>query len=283
MKISEPYGVGLVTHIKPEETIRLSELFKRVQFENFEFLLEIGSVYVDEKRVYTDIEVQPDSLVRVHRNPKRHPIQNIDWHSLIVENNDDFVVIDKPYGVPTHPTVDNSRENVLFQLSQVLNHELLITHRLDAETTGLLLFAKNKKFQNVFNYLISNKMVQKKYKALTLNRPQEKKYIHYIKPDKFVPKLVSEEPIEGWQVCELIVERVNDVTLPNGKSGYESVIELVTGRTHQIRAQFTGINCPLFGDSLYGDDENADYPMGLRSFYLKFNWTNQNKEFTFQV
>lgn len=282
MKISEPYGVGLVTHVQPDETMRLSELFRRVQFENFDFLLEIGSVYVNEVRVFTDMEVEPNALVRVHRNPKRHPTQNVDWKSAIVENNDDFVIINKPYGVPTHPTVDNSRENVLFQLSQHLNHELLITHRLDSETTGLLLFAKNKQFQNVFNYLISNKMVQKKYKALTTNKPEVKKYIHYIKPDKFVPKLVSQDPIEGWQVCELIVEKINDVTLPNGQPGYESIIELITGRTHQIRAQFTGINCPLFGDVLYGD-ENSEYPLGLQSFVLKFKWTNQNKEFSFQL
>lgn len=282
MKISTPYGVGLVTHVQPDVPMKLSELFRRVEFENFEFLLEIGSVYVDEKRVFTDLEVLPESLVRIHRNPKRHPIKNIDWSSLIVENNDDFVVINKPYGVPTHPTVDNSQENMLWQLSQKLNHELLITHRLDAETTGLLLFAKNKQFQSVFNYLISNKMVQKKYKALTTQRPEEKKYIHYIKPDKFVPKLVSAEPIEGWQTCELIVEKINDVVLPNGQKGFESIIQLITGRTHQIRAQFTGINCPLFGDVLYGD-ENGDYPLGLQSFHLKFNWTNQNKEFSFQL
>jgi 23S rRNA-/tRNA-specific pseudouridylate synthase len=282
MKISTPYGVGLVTHVQPDEAMKLSELFRRVEFENFEFLLEIGSVYVDEKRVFTDLEVPPNSLVRIHRNPKRHPIKDIDWHSRVVEDNEDFVVINKPYGVPTHPTVDNSRENVLWQLSKSLNHELLITHRLDSETTGLLLFAKNKQFQNVFNYLISNKMVQKKYKALTTRRPEEKKYIHYIKPDKFVPKLVSQDPIEGWQTCELIVEKINDVTLPNGTPGFESIIQLITGRTHQIRAQFTGINCPLFGDVLYGD-ENNEYPLGLQSFHLKFNWTNQNKEFSFQL
>lgn len=282
MKISEPYGVGLVTHVKPDQPMKLSELFRRVQFENFEFLLEIGSIYVDEKRVFSDIEVPAEALVRVHRNPKRHPVSHVDWKACIVENNDDFVVINKPYGVPTHPTVDNSRENVLFQLSQELNHELLITHRLDAETTGLLLFAKSKQFQNIFNYLISNKMVQKKYRALTTNKPEEKKYIHYIKPDKFIPKLVSQDPIEGWQICELIVEKVNDITLPNGESGYQSIIELITGRTHQIRAQFTGINCPLFGDTLYGD-ENGDYPLGLQSFSLKFKWPNQNKEFSFQL
>lgn len=282
MKISEPFGVGLITHIRPSESIKLSVLFKRVQFDNFEFLLEIGSVYVDEKRVFTDIEVPAESLVRVHRNPKRHPIQNVDWKACVVEENGDFVVINKPYGVPTHPTVDNSLENVICQMSKALNHELLITHRLDAETTGLLLFAKTKQFQNIFNYLISNKMVQKKYKALTTKKVEEKKYIHYIKPDKFVPKLVSHEPLEGWQICELIVEKINDVTLPNGEAGYQNVIELITGRTHQIRAQFTGLNCPLFGDTLYGD-ENSDYPLGLQSFMLNFKWPNQNKEFSFQL
>lgn len=282
MKISEPFGLGLITHVRPSEPMKLSELFKRVQFDNFEFLLEIGSIYVDEKRVFADIEVPAESLVRVHRKPKRHPVQNIDWKSCIVENNDDFVVINKPYNVPTHPTVDNSLENVIYQMSQALNHELLITHRLDSETTGLLLFAKTKKFQSIFNYLISNKMVQKRYKALTTKKVEEKKYIHYIKPDKFVPKLVSDDPIEGWQICELIVEKINDVTLPNGQPGYQNIIQLITGRTHQIRAQFTGLNNPIFGDTLYGD-ENSDYPLGLQSFMLEFKWPNQNKEFSFQL
>jgi 23S rRNA-/tRNA-specific pseudouridylate synthase len=171
---------------------------------------------------------------------------------------------------------------VIYQVSQTLNHELLITHRLDSETTGLLLFAKTKQFQNIFNYLISNKMVQKKYKALTEKKVEERKYIHYIKPDKFVPKLVSEDPIEGWQICELVVEKINEITLPNGQPGYQNIIELITGRTHQIRAQFTGLNNPLFGDTLYGD-ENSEYPLGLQSFMLSFKWPNQNKEFSFQL
>jgi 23S rRNA pseudouridine1911/1915/1917 synthase len=282
MKVSSPYGLGLVTHVQPDEAMKLSELFRRVEFENFEFILEIGGIYVDDKRVYTDVEVLPTSLIRVHRKPKRHAVAHVDWKAIIVENNDDFVVVNKPYGVPTHPTVDNSMENVLFQMSKELNHTLLMTHRLDAETTGLLLFAKNKQFQSVFNYLISNKMVQKKYKALTTNKPEVKKHIHYIRAEKFVPKLVSLEPIEGWQNCELIVEQVNDVTLPNGQPGYESIIELITGRTHQIRAQFTGMNCPLFGDELYGDD-NTEYPLGLQAFMLNFKWTNKNKEFSFQL
>jgi 23S rRNA pseudouridine1911/1915/1917 synthase len=282
MKISEPYGVGLVTHVQPDRPIKLSELFKEIQFENFDFLLEIGSIYVDSKRVGQDVEVPPASLVRIHRNPKRHPIKNIDWQSRIIENNENFVIVDKPYGLPTHPTVDNTRENVIYQLGEFLNHELFITHRLDSETTGMILFAKTKQFQTIFNYLMANKYVHKKYKALTTTRPEEKRYIHYIKADSFMPKLVSPEPLEGWRYCELVVEKTVEVILPNGQVGFESQIQLVTGRTHQIRAQMTGSGHPLFGDVLYGD-ENGDFPLGLRAFHLSFKWPQAKKDFVFEI
>ncbi len=282
MKISKPFGVGIITHVEPSEDLLLSELFTKASFDNFDFLLNMGAIYVGDKRATRNQVVPGSTLVRVHRNPKRHPVEGINWESLIIENNKDFIVVNKPYNVPTHPTVDNSVENVLYQMSKALNKELFITHRLDTETTGLLLIAKNKQFQNIFNYLISNKMVTKKYRALTTRRPEEKRYIHYINPSKFLPKLVSAEPIENWQICELIVEKVNEITLPNGQNGYESIVELITGRTHQIRAQFTGINCPLFGDELYGD-ENTDFPLGLQSFYLSFKWSSINKEFSFQL
>lgn len=282
MKISKPFGVGIITHVEPSEDILLSDLFKKADFDNFDFLLKIGGIYVGDKRATENQTVTSGTLVRVHRNPKRHPVGAINWKDLIVENNEDFIVVNKPYNIPTHPTVDNSVENVLNQMSASLGQQLFITHRLDTETTGLLLIAKTKQFQNIFNYLISNKMVTKKYKALTTRRPEQKKHIHYIHPNKFLPKLVSKDPIEGWQVCELVIEKVNEIMLPNGENGYESIIELITGRTHQIRAQLTGLNCPLFGDELYGD-ENTQFPLGLQSFYLAFKWTSANKEFSFQL
>lgn len=283
MEISNPFGVGLITHVKPNKALKLSELFEEVKFNNFHFLLEIGSIYVDGKRVFENVLVPEGAMVRIHRNPKRHSVSHIDWPSLIIENNEDFVVINKPYGVPVHPTVDNSRENVLYHLSEVLNEKLLITHRLDSETTGLMLYAKNSKFQNIFNYLIANRMVEKKYKALTKEKPELGHHLHYLKPDKFLPKLATKDFIDGWISAELVIENIKNVALPNNQPGYENTIHLITGRTHQIRAQLTALNCPLFADVLYGDEENSQYPLGLKAYMLSFKWPARNKEFKFEI
>lgn len=283
MKISTPFGLGQITHVEPEKQMKLSELFQEAQFKDFEFILKIGGVYVDDQRVFEDRTLHPAALVRVHRNPKRHPVQNINWASRIVDNNEHFVIIDKPHGVPVHATVDNVRENVLFQISEALNCPLYVTHRLDVETTGALVLAKTKVSQNAFNFLLQNKQVTKKYKALTIHKPPTGLIRHYIQSGQFTPKLVSADPIEGWQICEMVIEKVKSVTLPNQQPGFESEIRLITGRTHQIRAQMTGLVGPLFGDNQYGDDENKDYPLGLRAFELKFRWPALQKEFHYTL
>lgn len=283
MKISTPFGLGQITHIEPEKQMKLSELFAEAQFEDFDFLLQIGGIYVDDVRVFEDRTLRPDALVRVHRKPKRHPVKNIDWKSRIIEETEYFVAIDKPHAVPVHATVDNYRENVLFQVSQVLNCSLFVTHRLDVETTGVLILAKTKVFQNAFNFLLQTKQVFKKYKALTTQKPPTGLIRHYIQAGQLTPKLVSVDPIEGWPLCEMVIESVRDVTLPNGRHGYESEIRLITGRTHQIRAQMTGLVGPIFGDNQYGDDENGSYPLGLRAFELKFKWPALQKEFHYTL
>lgn len=283
MKISTPFGLGQITHVEPEKQMKLSELFKEAQFEDFDFILQMGGIYVDDLRVFEDRVLHPEALVRVHRKPKRHPVDHIDWKKQIIEENEHFVAIDKPHAVPVHATVDNSRENVLFQVSQVLNCPLYVTHRLDVETTGVLILAKTKIFQNAFNFLLQHKQVFKKYKALTTQKPPTGLIRHYIQAGQFTPKLVSLDPIDGWPLCEMEIEAVREVTLPNGQVGYESEIRLITGRTHQIRAQMTGLVGPLFGDNQYGDDENGNYPLGLRAFELKFKWPALQKEFHYTL
>lgn len=283
LKISTPFGVGQITHIEPEKEMKLSEVFKEAQFENFEFLLHIGGVYIDDQRAYEDKTVHSKAIIRIHRNPKRHPVENIDWNHHIIEETEHFIILDKPYKVPVHATVDNSRENVIYQVSKILNHPLYVTHRLDVETTGVLVLAKTKLFQNAFNFLLQTKQVHKKYKALTIQKPPLGIIRHYIQSGQFTPKLVSLDPIEGWPLCEMIIENVVSKTLPNGSQGYESEIQLITGRTHQIRAQMTGLVGPLFGDSQYGDDENKSYPLGLRAYELKFKWPALQKEFHYTL
>src|SRR4029079_6682078 len=107
--------------------------------------------------------VEIGAVVRIHLEPKRYSVDREDLRRRIVFENENFVVVDKPSGLPMHPTLDNLRENLLW----AFENRYFLTHRLDVPTSGLVVLAKTKKYQSLFNTLISERKVRKLYEALT--------------------------------------------------------------------------------------------------------------------
>jgi 23S rRNA-/tRNA-specific pseudouridylate synthase len=76
-----------------------------------EKLIQLGAIYVKNskdfkpRRIFTDIDLVVGDHIRIHPYPRRYKIQNIDWKSTIVETNNDYIVINKPSGIPTNPMV----------------------------------------------------------------------------------------------------------------------------------------------------------------------------------
>ncbi|MEQ1666482.1 MAG: RluA family pseudouridine synthase, partial [Bdellovibrionales bacterium] len=211
-------------------------------------LLNLGAIYINNSRNLTDINIPANQLFRVHSKP-RHYNCNYNWKNLVIYENQDFIVLNKPSGVPSHPSVDNIIENSLSQLSQAYNQEFYITHRLDTLTSGLIVYAKSTSFVKNFNKQLQEKNIEKKYIALveaTHNLP--KKVIHYMEPSPRAPKKVSEIFVDGWAFCELDILEQKKIT-PN-LSWLK--INLLTGRTHQIRSQLANLQSPITGDTLYG-------------------------------
>jgi 23S rRNA-/tRNA-specific pseudouridylate synthase len=66
----------------------------------------------------------------VHLKPKRFPVQRVDWHTVIVAAQEEFLVVNKPPGIPVHATLDNQFENVLYQLHRALDVPGLPIHQL---------------------------------------------------------------------------------------------------------------------------------------------------------
>jgi 23S rRNA pseudouridine1911/1915/1917 synthase len=238
-------------------------------------LLKLGAVYVGNQRQTADIHINENQLFRVHSKPRHHNC-NYNWRELVVFENQDFVILNKPSGVPSHPAVDNIIDNSLTQLSQALNTPLLITHRLDTLTAGLIVYAKNNAFVKNFNQQMQNRCVEKKYVALVESaHVLPPRLIHYMEPSPRAPKKVSETFTQDWAFCELEI-------LNQKKMGQHCwvKINLLTGRTHQIRAQFSQAQAPILGDTLYG----AQTPykaeaIALRACELQFNWGQQLMRF----
>lgn len=239
-------------------------------------LLNLGAVYVNNRRHLHDIQININSLFRIHTKPRRYNC-DYNWKSLIIYENEDFLVLNKPSGLPSHPSVDNFIENTLTQTSLARNLPLFITHRLDTLTAGLIVYAKTNQFAKNFNIQIQERTIEKKYVALVEGQPfSSKKIIHYMEPSPRAPKKVSENFIEGWAFCEL--EILNQKKTTPDLSWLK--INLLTGRTHQIRAQLSNLGAPVLGDFLYGAKlKYLPNAIALRACELDFNWGSQRMKF----
>lgn len=232
-------------------------------------LIRLGAIYQNKRRVFQNIKMNKGAYIRVHLKPKRYDVSPIDWKSILIADEKEFIVLNKPYGIPVHATLDNHEENVLTQMRKALGGNLYVTQRLDVPVGGLLVFAKTKDYQAKFNRLLSLRKVDKIYTCLTTTEPKLGHFMNYMEPSERSPKKMSLEKVEGWLPCELKVESTKAL-----EKLFESRIQLLTGRTHQIRAQMALLGAPLINDNLYGGETGLlpSHKIGL--FCSEIGWEN---------
>ncbi len=215
----------------------------------------------------------------------------------IIYEDDDLAVINKEKNILTHPT-KYDREHTLVNallyryqnnLSDIQGSDRLgIIHRLDKNTAGLIVIAKNNFSHVDLAKQIKEKTAKRKYLALALgnfNKKEgiiDKPLIHYLKNN--VKMNVSDDD-KGLKAIThyKVIEEFKGVSLVE--------LELKTGRTHQIRAHLASINHPIFGDSLYGAKSfmrNEFYNLKtneqlLQSYYLSFIHPKTKEFMEFQL
>lgn len=274
------YGVKhfYCTHSGPLSEVIAADL--QISLTSAEDLISLGSVYVENQRCsQVSLLISEKTYLRVHTKPRRFPLTLFQESFCLIGENEDFVVLHKPSGLPVHGTVDNLQENFQALAEEKLQQKLLVTHRLDVPTEGLIVFAKNLEFQSAFNQLLKQKAVRKIYSAVLVGaEPPVGLWVHYMKPSPRAPKEVSGFAVSAdWQKCEL---NLNSRTEINSHS-YLVEIELLTGRTHQIRAQSSALGCPVQYDVQYGAaaHPNRSDLISLCSQELEFKWKDQSYHF----
>jgi 23S rRNA pseudouridine955/2504/2580 synthase len=189
----------------------------------------------------------------------------------IVYECDDYIVLHKPAGIPSQPDFEEmARAYVRFQQSTV-NCQLStpsLCHRLDRNTEGLLLFAKTAQALRDITAKIKNREVKKTYRCAVEGRPSPERgeWRDWLWKDS-KEKRVYIKPKQSPGATEAVL-RYEALQSLGGQSLLE--IELITGRTHQIRVQCASRGFPIIGDGKYGRGRKGG-PLALCAVKLEFD------------
>ena len=219
--------------------------------------------------------------------PKEAAPQAEDIPLEILYEDGDLAVVVKPRGMVVHPAAghpDGTMVNaLLYRLDSLggIGGELRpgIVHRLDKETSGLMLVAKNDETQEALSRMLKDREIEKHYRALAEGRFKEPEGeidapIDRSKKDR---KKMAVDPegrpaVTRWKV----IAEGNGCTLLD--------VHILTGRTHQIRVHLRSIGHPVCGDELYGFEKGVKVPcLMLHAYSLSFEHPRTHEKMAFQA
>ena len=224
---------------------------------------------MNHEEVHWNEMVKPGDICQLTFDEEDYPSKEILWGNpdLVQEVYQDqhLIIVNKPEGMKTHGNQPGEIA-LLNHVSAYVGQTCYVVHRLDMETSGLILFAKNPFILPILNRLLEKKEISREYWALIEGRVESKELVFRDKigRDRHDRRKRVVDPKSG-QHAETQVSRLkqfpNQTTLVRCK--------LKTGRTHQIRVHLSHHKHPILGDPLYNSRSKVSRLM-LHAFRLSF-------------
>ena len=181
-----------------------------------------------------------EKLKKIKYLPKKKEIGEYD--DYVIEDNENFIIINKPTGIPVQSGTKSFKNiiDILKNTKYFENSKPYIVHRLDKETSGVLIIAKNRKFAQLFTSLFRIRKIHKTYLALV-----------YGKVNNSI-KTMNDDLVYYENNKKITQKAISNLRVIKSNEGY-SYIELnpITGRKHQLRRQLLNIGSPIVGDDKY--------------------------------
>ena len=240
-----------------------------INYNIFCKVLRKKDIKVNGKRTNKDILVYSKDIIEIYL-PNSEKKLNIE----IIYEDENILVINKKANIEV--VGEKSLTTQIQEYYKEKNIKPMPCHRIDRNTTGLVLFAKNNEALEILLNKFKNHEIEKHYLALVYGIPKEKHKVledYLFKDNKKSQVYISNSYKKGYQkiitIYKVLEERKDNTSLLD--------VEIKTGKTHQIRAHLAYIGYPIIGDGKYGKNEinkkfHKKYQC-LKSNELKFNFT----------
>lgn len=269
----------------------ITKKYKNMPMSMMYKLIRKKKITVNRKRVKENYIVEQGDVILIFApddlltSEKKKPVVAV--NKLVVAYEDDNIIIaDKEQGLLVHSDEENGEDTLIDRIIAYLiekneyDPEIensfvpALCNRIDRNTSGLVIAAKNAQALREMNEIIKKRQVTKKYLAAVHGVPSQKEGTIKLLLEKDSDNNIVKVRDNGGKNVKQSVTKYKTVSVSKDKSLSLVEIELVTGRTHQIRASFAHIGNPLLGDGKYAVNKK-DRAMGyssqaLCSYSLKF-------------
>ena len=221
-----------------------------------QILIKNNDVLVNEKNVKSSYLVKINDEIKIKKlSPTKAELKKENIPLNIVYEDDDILVINKQRGLVVHPGSGNKEHTLvnalMFHISNLSNIDDCrpgIVHRIDKDTSGMLLIAKNNKTHRLLAKQFLEHTIHREYKALVKGVISEDsgRISAPIARSKVNAKRMCVDVVLGKEAesCFKVIKRLKNATLV--------LVKIKQGRTHQIRVHFEYIKHPIIGDKIYG-------------------------------
>lgn len=266
----------------------LSEQISNLSRTSIQKLIKEKLVFVNGKNIKPNVILEIGDEITVSIPDKKEITLVAEDIALDIVYEDDYIIIiNKPRNMVVHPAAGNEEHTLVnallnhCKLSMINSERPGIVHRLDKDTTGLIVCAKDDETHLKLVEMFANREINKKYLAIC-NGSFSKENGLIDKPIGRAEKDRKKMSVKSKSGKEALTE----YNILSSNLKYSLVdVTLHTGRTHQIRVHFSSLNHPIIGDETYGNKNEKIKAKGqmLHSYYLEFLHPITKEKLSFMV